>query len=191
VTTSNAVTTYAASALVTLVPTDAAPGSGLAGTRFSVDGAAATSGTVASTSRVGPHTLYWSSIDIAGNRETTRSASFTVSAPAVAPTSVTIRTTATSARTGNVPILSGAVTPVGMIGRNMVVYVMKPGKSYWTYSSNRTVYRLSSGAAAWQYKYYFKSGMVKGVYRFKAVVPAYPGFFLASASPTMVSITLR
>jgi Tol biopolymer transport system component len=104
-------------------------------------------------------------------------------------TAVTIKTTATSARTGSVPILSGKVTPLDMIGRYMVVYVKKPGKKYWTYSSNRTVYLLGGGAA-WQYKYYFKKGMKKGTYVFKAVVPAKTNF-LTSTSPTTVSIRLR
>jgi hypothetical protein len=104
-------------------------------------------------------------------------------------TAVTIKTTATSARTGSIPILSGKVTPLDMIGRYMVVYVKKPGKKYWTYSSNRTVYLLGGGAA-WQYKYYFKKGMKKGTYVFKAVVPAKTNF-LTSTSPTTVSIRLR
>ena len=106
-------------------------------------------------------------------------------------TSIKIKTTATTAHTGSVPILSGAVTPNGMIGNNIVVYVMKPGKTYWTYSSNRTVYALS-GAAAWQYKYYFKTGMAKGTYKFKAVLPAEAGFLSStSASPATVSIRLK
>jgi hypothetical protein len=113
---------------------------------------------------------------------------FVYDAPMVA-TSITIKTTATSARTGNVPILSGAVTPIGVVGRNIVCYVKRPGKAYWTYSSNRTAYLLS-GHAAWQYKYYFKPGMVKGVYTFKAVVPAYLAF-ATSTSPTTVSIRLQ
>jgi hypothetical protein len=110
------------------------------------------------------------------------------------PTTITIRTSATSARTGNVPILSGAVTPFSMVGKNIVVWVKKPGKTYFSYSSNRTVYNLG-GKAAWQYKYYFKPGMVKGYYVFKASCPA-PGFasslgFLTSNSPTTVTIRLR
>jgi hypothetical protein len=104
-------------------------------------------------------------------------------------TSITVRTSATSARTGGVPILSGTVTPTGMVGRNIVVWVKKPGRAYWTYSSNRTVYSLRGGAA-WQYKYTFKRGMAKGVYQFRASVPAWPGF-LAATSPTTVSIRLR
>jgi len=105
------------------------------------------------------------------------------------PTSVTLRTTATSARTGSAPILSGRVNTTDMIGRNMVVYVKKPGRAYWTYSSNRTVYSLS-GAAAWYYKYTFKPGMTKGVYVYKAVVPPWTGF-VGSTSPNTVSIRLR
>jgi len=90
------------------------------------------------------------------------------------PTSVNIKTSATTTYIGKTPMLTGTVTPTGMIGVNMVVYVKKPGKAYWTYSSNRTVYALNGGAA-WQYKYYFKKGMAKGIYYFKAVTPA-PGF---------------
>jgi hypothetical protein len=121
---------------------------------------------------------------------------YTLDAQAIppSPTTITIKTNATSVRIGNIPILSGAVTPFGMVGKNIVAYVMKPGKTYWTYSSNRTVYNLG-GKAAWQYKYYFKPGMVKGYYKFKAVAPA-PGFasslgWLTSTSPTTVSIRLR
>jgi Tol biopolymer transport system component len=114
-------------------------------------------------------------------------------APAVA-TSITIKTTATTTYIGKTPILSGAVTPSSMIGVNIVCYVMKPGKTYWTYSSNRTVYNLN-GAPAWLYKYYFKPGMARGYYKFKAVAPA-PGFassasFLTSTSPTIVTIRVR
>jgi hypothetical protein len=109
-------------------------------------------------------------------------------------TSITIKTNATSTYIGKTPILSGAVTPSAMIGRNIVVYVQKPGKSYWTYSSNRTVYSLN-GSPSWQYKYYFKPGMAKGTYKFKAVAPA-PGFassvgFATSTSPTTVLIRVR
>jgi hypothetical protein len=78
-----------------------------------------------------------------------------------------------------------------MIGVNIVVYVMKPGKSYWTYSSNRTVY-LWHGAPAWQYKYNFKRGMARGYYKFKARAPA-PGFASSTGFATSESkvITIR
>ena len=104
-------------------------------------------------------------------------------------TSTTIKTSAMTARIGSIPILAGAVTPTDIVGNIIVVYVMKPGSSRWSYSSNRTVYAAGTGAA-WQYKYTFKKGMTKGVYKFKAVVPAGNGF-LASTSPTTVSIKLK
>jgi hypothetical protein len=103
-------------------------------------------------------------------------------------TTVTIKTTATSARIGGAPILSGRVTPAGLIGKNMVVYVKKPGKRYWSYSSNRTMYSIA-GNGAWYYKYTFKRGMKKGYYYFKATVPTMAGY-LTSTSPT-ISIRLR
>jgi hypothetical protein len=105
------------------------------------------------------------------------------------PTSITIKTAATTTTRGKTVTLSGAVTPLGMIGTNIVVYVKKPGSSRWTYSSNRTTYALG-GAAAWQYKYYFKPAMAKGTYTYKAVVPD-SSTFIGSTSPTTVSIRLR
>jgi uncharacterized repeat protein (TIGR02543 family) len=109
--------------------------------------------------------------------------------PTEQSTSITIQTSATSTSIGKTPILSGTVSPVGLIGKVIVVYVKKPGKSYWTYSSNRVVYSRY-GVPAWQYKYFFKKGMAKGVYTYKAVVPAYAGF-ATSTSPTTVSIRVK
>jgi FtsP/CotA-like multicopper oxidase with cupredoxin domain len=114
-------------------------------------------------------------------------------APTKAATSITIRSSATSTNEGMTPILSGSVTPSGMIGVNIVVYVKKPGRAYWSYSSTRTVYRLGGGAV-WQYKYHFKQGMREGRYYFRAFAPA-PGLassagFAASAS-SVISIRLR
>jgi hypothetical protein len=103
-------------------------------------------------------------------------------------TSVTIKSTATTTYIGKTPILSGAVKPNACIGQNMVVYVMKPGSARWTYSSNRTVYALSGGAA-WQYKYYFKPGMKKGTYKFKAVMPAWTGYLTSNS--TVLNVTLK
>jgi hypothetical protein len=109
--------------------------------------------------------------------------------PIPALTSITIKTNATTTSIGKTPILSGAITPNGIIGKIIVVYVKKPGKTYWTYSSNRVAYSLY-GNAAWQYKYFFKKGMAKGTYTYKAAIPAYPGY-LASVSPTTVSIRVK
>jgi hypothetical protein len=105
------------------------------------------------------------------------------------PTAISIKTNATTSKIGGVPILSGLVTPSGLVGKNIVVYVKKAGKSYWTYSSNRTVYSRY-GIPSWQYKYYFKRGMNKGLYTYKAFVPAWPGY-QASTSPTTVSVRVK
>jgi hypothetical protein len=101
---------------------------------------------------------------------------------------ITITTSSASVLTRSVPILSGWVTPVSAVGTNIVVYVKKPGRGYYSYSSRRTVY-ARAGAAAWQYKYYFKPGMAKGVYYFKAVVPDLPGY-LGSTSG-VIAVRLR
>jgi hypothetical protein len=116
-------------------------------------------------------------------------ANHTISATFAAnSTSITIRTSGTLATIGNTRTLSGAVTPVGMIGHNIVAMVKKPGRTFYSYSSNRTVYDLG-GAGAWLYKYKFIAGMTKGLYVFRADVPAASGF-LASSSGT-VTIRLR
>jgi hypothetical protein len=206
VTVSNALSTYEGTATVNLTATDNLYGWGVAYIYYRVDEqptrlsrvlpgvrTASTSFALAppASGSVSHRVSYWAQ-DNYGNVEARTFTTITVtpSAPVEAPTSITIKTNATSVRIGNIPILSGAVTPFSTVGYNMVAYVMKPGKTYWTYSSNRTVYNLG-GKAAWQYKYYFKPGMVKGVYKFKAVMPAYSGHFLTSTSPTTVSIQLR
>jgi M6 family metalloprotease-like protein len=191
-TSSNARPSYVNDAFIAFT---AADDGRVAQTRYSLDGQPWLVGTRLWVSTLGAHTVEYLSIDEAGRVESTRTVSFSVVAlPAptdevLLATSIDIRTSATSARIGSVPILSGTVAPTGLIGRNIVVWVKKPGKAYWTYSSNRTVYSLR-GAAAWQYKYTFKRGMARGLYQFRASVPAWPGF-LAATSPTTVSIRLR
>jgi hypothetical protein len=46
------------------------------------------------------------------------------------------------------------------------------------------------GVPSWQYKYYFKKGMTKGIYSYKAFVPEYTDF-AASTSPTTVAIKVK
>ena len=181
---------YSSPAMFTFAAADNPGGTGVATTFYSLDGAPATMymGPVA-LAAVGPHTVSYWSVDGDGNAESAHVVTFTVAAAVAQSTSITIRATATTTAIGRTPILSGTVGPAACIGQNMVVYVMKPGSSRWTYSSNRTVYALGSGAA-WQYKYTFKKGMTKGVYKFKAVMSAWPGY-LSSTSPTTVSIRLK
>jgi hypothetical protein len=89
------------------------------------------------------------------------------------PSTITISTNRTSVTIGGVATLSGFITPSpAMVGQIMHVDVKKPGRSYWTYSSNRGVLLNPSGQAAWSYKYLFKTGMTKGTYAFRAVYDA-------------------
>jgi len=81
VTTSNAVATYVSSAAVALSASDNAGGSGVAATYYRLDGGAQTAGTSVSTSALGSHTLEFWSVDVAGNVETHKTVSFTVTAP--------------------------------------------------------------------------------------------------------------
>jgi hypothetical protein len=109
--------------------------------------------------------------------------------PAGIASSISISTNRTSATIGSTAYLSGFVTPSpAIIGRNMHVDVKKPGRSYWTYSSARTIYANGSGNAAWMYKYLFKTGMTKGIYYFRAVYDA--GTYDPSQSG-IVSVSLR
>jgi hypothetical protein len=86
VTTSNAQLSYAGAANITLTPVDEPGGSGVKYTYYQVDGGGQTSGTSVN---VAPptfssvlHTVCFWSVDNAGNIETTKSATFTVAAPA-------------------------------------------------------------------------------------------------------------
>ncbi len=83
VTSSNAVANYVSNATITLTATDA--GSGVAATYYKLDGGAQVSGKSISVSALGSHTIEFWSVDVAGNIEVHKTASFTVSAPAPAP----------------------------------------------------------------------------------------------------------
>jgi hypothetical protein len=86
------------------------------------------------------------------------------------PTSLTIATSATSVTRGRQFILSGLMTPTpGTVGLMIHVDVKKPGRGYYSYSSNRLVYAGVGGRASWQYKYNSLSSQVRGTYVFKAV----------------------
>ena len=108
--------------------------------------------------------------------------SATAANPQAATTTVSVKASAKTATIGKMVTLSGAVTGASAVGQNVIVYVKKPGKKFWTYSSTRTSYKLGGGAA-WQYKYTFKKGMAKGTYQFKAV-------FLHAETPTVATIKL-
>jgi putative cell wall-binding protein/photosystem II stability/assembly factor-like uncharacterized protein len=85
VTTSDAAGPYTGSATITLTPTDPSPGSGVASTRWSLDGGGSGTGTTVNVSAEGDWTLRFSSADVAGNREETRTATFAVEIAPAAP----------------------------------------------------------------------------------------------------------
>ena len=85
VTTSDAAGLYYGSALIRLSATDNVGGSGIASTRYRLDGAVSSEGTTVAVSAIGTHTLEFWSADMAGNVETTRSAVFTLRAPRTVP----------------------------------------------------------------------------------------------------------
>jgi hypothetical protein len=84
--------------------------------------------------------------------------------------SLTIATSAASVTRGRQFTLSGLMTPTpGTVGLGVHVEVKKPGKSYYSYSSNRIVYAGVGGKASWQYKYNTLKTQAKGTYMFRVV----------------------
>ncbi|HEY5548024.1 MAG TPA: hypothetical protein VIL17_00340, partial [Coriobacteriia bacterium] len=74
----NAVASYLGTATITLHPDDGS-GSGVAYTKWSVDGGGWTTGTVVATSTAGDHTLQFYSVDNAGNEEDPQTVGFRLS----------------------------------------------------------------------------------------------------------------
>ncbi|HEY5482897.1 MAG TPA: hypothetical protein VIK31_03675 [Propionibacteriaceae bacterium] len=93
VTTSDALATYVSSATIKLSATDNV---GVAHTYYVLDGAAQVEGTSLTVTAVGSHTLSFWSVDAAGNVESAKTASFTVTAPAPTPAPDVIAPTTTS-----------------------------------------------------------------------------------------------
>jgi hypothetical protein len=86
-TTDDHVASYVGTATVKLTASDAL--SGVASTRYALDGIAGT-GTSVTTTATGAHSLAYSSADVAGNREGTHTVTFDVVAPDMAPPNTTI-----------------------------------------------------------------------------------------------------
>jgi hypothetical protein len=91
-TTSDVKATYADSATIKLTATDNAGGSGVAHTYYKLDGGAQTEATTINVTAPGAHSLAFWSVDTAGNVETQKTASFTITvtppADTTAPTTV-------------------------------------------------------------------------------------------------------
>jgi len=77
------------------------------------------------------------------------------------PTSVTINSSTFSTRVGRAFVLTGALRPAQPQGTVVVVEVLRPGSSRWSYSSARGV----DAASNWWYRY---TPIVRGTYRFRA-----------------------
>jgi hypothetical protein len=141
----------------------------------------------------GEHTIeYWGE-DEAGNVETPHKfANFEIGEDEDIPTTITIRTSATSVRRGprSSFILSGVVTPQSLIGTNVQVMVKKPDRRYYSYSSLRTVYS-NRGVASWWYRYGAVSRLVPGIYRFYAFVPATSSETYLRSQSGVVSVNIR
>ena len=143
VTTSNALATYVSSAAITLSATDA--GSGVAATYYKLDGGAQVAGTSINVTTVGSHTLEFWSVDVAGNIEAHKTASFTVTAPVPVPTGVyTVRTRISGEHVaGRVATLTNTTTGAtftARVGRNRIVTFanVPAGKYTLTVRGSRT-----------------------------------------------------
>lgn len=100
--------------------------------------------------------------------------------------SVSMKQNRSTCTNGTYVSLTGSVTPTSAIGVPVSLYVLKPGGS-WTKLAPNTVYASGSGAA-WKIHYYFKSGMRRGTYYFKASVSGYPGVLGATSSVAKVTL---
>jgi hypothetical protein len=135
VTVSDAKPTYVSTAAIKLTATDA--GSGVANTYYILDGGVQTAGTTVSVTTTGTHTLEFWSVDVAGNAEAHKSASFTVTASVPVPNTGlnTVRVKISSHDTrGRVATLTDKATGAkftAIVGKNgVVVFKDVPAGSY-------------------------------------------------------------
>lgn len=183
-TTSDSVASYVGAAVIHLSASDNVGGSGVANTYYSLDGVVYVAGTSFTVTQLGMHTAFLYSVDKAGNTETAKAITFNITAGA-APSTLTITSSASSVLFPRPFTLGGTLTP-GFLSDPVVVYVKKPGKTYWSYSSNRLAYTTSGGGSLWWYRY---TPTLRGTYQFKAQF-AGDASRLASTS-SVISVTVR
>lgn len=186
-TSSNSVANYAGFASFTLTGTDNAGGSGVANTFYSIDGVAYVAGKSVNVTQLGMHTVFFYSVDKAGNSETPHAVTFNITA-GPGPTTIGISTNATAVTRGKSFILSGVVSPTILVGTSIQVMVKYPTKSFYSYSSARTVY-MNGSLPSWWYRYKTLTSQPAGAYKFYAFVPASANFLYAQ-SPTL-NVTFR
>jgi hypothetical protein len=100
---------------------------------------------------------------------------------------VSIKASAGTVRRGKKITLSGAVWPNNAVGVAATVYMQAPGRGWKRLAGAQVT--ATDGNAAWRSSYTPKSGVRKGVYRFRTIVPTFPGY-LGQTSRT-VSVRVK
>jgi len=137
VTTSNAAATYVSSAAITLTATDA--GSGVANTYYRLDGGSQMTGRTINVTAIGSHTIEFWSVDVAGNVETHKNVSFTITASTATDDSTLSISASQRAYRYRTFSLYGQLTPASG-DESVKLYVMKPGSTSWTLVSTLDTY---------------------------------------------------
>ena len=83
---------------------------------------------------------------------------------------VRIKTSATTVRSGKKVVLSGSVSPNGLVGANATIFVLQPGSKTWKRLAGSAIYSTGPGAA-YRGTFAFRRNMRKGVYQFRTSVP--------------------
>jgi hypothetical protein len=100
---------------------------------------------------------------------------------------ISIKPSATKLRRGRSVVLSGLIAPAAAVGVRATVYVQRPGSGWKRFTT--VPVRASGSTARWRSAYYFSKRTRRGTYRFRTVVPAFPGYLGATSST--VSIKLK
>ena len=103
-------------------------------------------------------------------------------------TALTISSSATSVKLGKAFNLFGNLNGAPVNGLMVTLMVKKPGKSYYSYSSNRATYGATSGGSLWQNFNYHPAA--KGTYSFYSTF-AGSGLYLPAANSPVVVVTVK
>jgi len=105
------------------------------------------------------------------------------------PTALTIKSSATSIKLGKAFNVSGLLNGApGANGLMVTLMVKKPGKSFYSYSSNRLTYGAGAASSLWQNNNYKPTA--KGVYSFY-VTFAGSGLYLAAPNSAVIRVTVK
>ncbi len=175
---------YGGSASFGLTATDVL--SGVSGRFYSIDGGPPSGySTTVTILPLGPHTVSWWATDKAGNSENPHQVAFTIVTPH--KTTLTISASPGSVSLPKPFVLSGRLNGAPANGLACVVWVRKPNKGYFSYSSARLSYNASGSASSWWYRY---TPTVKGVYTFYVSFTG-SGAYLTSPHSSTIKVTVR